>query len=224
MAAAVIGLALSCGPALAQTLPVGWASSDIGAVGVVGMATGVDGTFTIDGGGADVWGAVDALRFTYTRLTGNGSIVAQVATVESVNAWTKAGVMMRESLSANSRHAFMMVSAGNGLAFQRRVTTGGISTHTSGGAGSAPSFVKLTRVDDTITAYRSTDGVSWTTVGSDTIAMASTIYVGLAVNSHDVTNAATATFALSAVANIPGSPLGDDRYRCRGSRRLRDRR
>ena len=102
--------------------------------------------------------------------------------------------MIRERLTADSPHAFMLVSAGKGLAFQRRVASGGISTSTSGGAGTAPAWVKLERRGNVISAYRSADGVTWTFVGSDTFSMGANVYVGLAVSSHDATRTATATF------------------------------
>ena len=65
-----------------------------------------------------------------------------------------------------------------------RTASHGVSTHTSGGAGAAPHWVRLTRVGNVLTGYRSTDGITWTTVGSETIAMAATTYIGLAVTSH----------------------------------------
>ena len=192
-----------CAPAFAQSLPAGWSTADIGAVGATGGASGSGGSFTITGAGADVWGTGDAFRYVYTTMSGDGSIVAQVASEDYIANWTKAGVMMRETLDPSSRHAFMLVSPGKGLAFQRRVDTGGLSTNTSAGAGTAPYFVMLTRSGTTITASISPDGASWTTVGSDTISMASTIYVGLAVSSHVYGTLATATFASTAVTAGP---------------------
>jgi len=178
----------------AQSLPSGWSTTDIGAVGATGSASYSSGTFTVTGAGADIWNSADAFRFVYTTLTGDGTIVARVASEQYVANWTKAGVMMRESLDPGSRHGFMLVSPGKGLAFQRRTDTNGISTNTSGGAGTAPYFVKLTRTGATIAASVSSDGAAWTLVGSDTIAMAPTIYVGLAVGSHVAGTLATATF------------------------------
>jgi hypothetical protein len=113
--------------------------------------------------------------------------------------------MMRESLDAGARHAFMIVSPGKGLAFQRRVETAGISTNTAGGAGTAPHYVKLTRTGTTIAASTSTDGANWTLVGTDTISMARTIYVGLAVSSHVAGTPATATFTNTAVTPAPAA-------------------
>src|SRR3954467_7203039 len=125
--------------AAAQSLPPGWSSSDIGTVGAAGSASSSGGTFTVAGAGADIWGTADAFRFVYTTLTGDGTIVARVATVQNVAAWTKAGVMVRETLSPSSRQGLMLVSPGKGLAFQRRVDTAGVSTN-SGVTGTAPYF------------------------------------------------------------------------------------
>jgi hypothetical protein len=192
--------------AAAQTLPAGWNTADIGAVGATGSASGNGSAFTVAGAGADIWGTVDAFRYVYTTLTGDGSIVTQVTSEQFVANWTKAGVMMRESLDPGSAHAFMLVSPAKGLAFQRRVAANGISTNTSGGAGTAPAWVKLTRAGSTITASLSFDGSNWTTVGSDTFNMPASIYVGLAVSSHVAGTTATATFASTTIVSTAPPP------------------
>jgi regulation of enolase protein 1 (concanavalin A-like superfamily) len=176
-------------------LPAGWAASDIGSVGIAGSARESAGTFTVTGAGADVWNTADAFHYTYTPMSGDGSITARVDSVEYIAAWTKVGVMIRESLDPGSPHAFMLVSAGKGFAFQRRTSAGNISVHTSGGPGVAPQWVKLVRAGAAISAWLSPDGVNWTLVGQDTFAMGPNVYVGLAVSSHDATRAATGTFS-----------------------------
>jgi endonuclease/exonuclease/phosphatase family metal-dependent hydrolase len=193
-------VALAAGSASGQALPTGWSTKDVGAVAAQGSATSVNNIFTVSGSGSDVWGTADEFRFVYQQLTGDGSIVTKVSAVDNVNSWVKAGVMMRESLNANSRHAFMLVSPGKGLAFQRRTSTGGSSVNTSGGTGTSPYYVKLTRTGSTFKAQRSLDGSSWTTVGTQSISMASTIYVGLAVSSHVDGVLADAIFEKTAVA------------------------
>jgi endonuclease/exonuclease/phosphatase family metal-dependent hydrolase len=197
--ATFFAVALAAGTVSAQTLPTGWSTKDVGAVAAVGAATSVNNIFTVAGSGSDVWGTADEFRFLYQQLTGDGSIVTQVSAMENVNEWVKAGVMMRETLSANSRHAFMLVSPAKGLAFQRRTSTGGTSSNTAGGSGTSPYYLKLTRSGSSFKAQKSVDGVSWTTVGSQTISMASTIYVGVAVSSHVDGVLADATFAHTAV-------------------------
>ena len=199
-------IVLAAGSASAQALPTGWATKDVGAVAAVGAATSVNNSFTVSGSGSDVWGTADEFRFVYQQLTGDGSIVTKVSSIDNVNSWVKAGVMMRESLNANSRHAFMLVSPGKGLAFQRRTSTGGSSYNTSGGSGTSPYYVKLTRSGSTFKAQKSLDGSSWTTVGSQTISMASTIYVGLAVSSHVDGVLADAIFEKTAVSQATIAP------------------
>lgn len=195
---------LACSAA-AQSLPTGWTSTDIGAVGASGAASGTSSSFAVRGAGADIWGSADAFRFAYVSLTGDGTVLARVTSVQNVNAWTKAGVMMRASLSAGSPHAMMLVSPGKGLAFQRRVNANGVSTHTSGGSGTAPRWVRLRRTGNTFAASMSNDGSTWSQVASSTIAMPSTIYVGVAVSSHVAGTLASATFASWTVTNTPAA-------------------
>lgn len=205
---ALLALALTPTAALSQSLPGGWATRDIGSVGATGSAFGDAGSFTLNGAGADIWDTSDQFRFAYVPMTGDGTIVTQVVSVQNVHAWTKAGVMMRETLSSTSRHVSMLVSAGKGLAFQRRTTASGVSTSTSGGTGVAPAYVRLTRAGNVFTASRSVDGVNWTVVGSETMNVATTIYAGIAVSSHVTGALATAQFAQTVVTGggVPDSP------------------
>jgi regulation of enolase protein 1 (concanavalin A-like superfamily) len=186
--------------------PSGWSHQDIGAVGIAGDATYDPGTstYTVIGAGADVWGTADALHFAYQSLTGDGRIVARVASVQNTNAWVKAGVMIRETLDAGSEQAFMLVSFSKGLAYQRRPATGGASVNTTGASGAAPYWVRLDRAGNTFRAYQSADGVVWSLVDSATIPMADTVSIGLGVSSHVTTATATATF--DNVSIVPGTP------------------
>jgi phosphatidylserine/phosphatidylglycerophosphate/cardiolipin synthase-like enzyme/regulation of enolase protein 1 (concanavalin A-like superfamily) len=197
------GTTPSCG-----ALPAGWTSGDVGAVAASGHACQDAGTATIavTGSGADIWGTADEFRFVYRTLTGDGAILARVAELDPVDAWTKAGVMMRETLDPGSPHAMMIVSAGKGLAFQRREAAGGPSLHAGGGSGVAPQWVRLERSGNTFTAARSADGDSWTIVGTATIVMAPTIHVGLPVTSHRDGSLARGTFMAVAVSgSTPGT-------------------
>jgi subtilisin family serine protease/regulation of enolase protein 1 (concanavalin A-like superfamily) len=174
-------------------LPSPWTGQDIGAVGVAGNATAAGGTFTVAGGGADIWGTADAFQFVSQPWTGDGQIVARVATQQNTNGWALAGVMLRESLSPGARHATLLVTPSNGLAFERRLTTNGSSVYTAA-SGTVPQWVKLVRAGAVITAYQSVDGVTWTSVGSDTLTFGATVFVGLAVCSHVTGVLGTATF------------------------------
>lgn len=191
--AAFDGVAVSTGTT-AQSLPSGWSSQDIGAVTGTGKSSYNDPTFTVAGKGADIWGSADAFQYAYQPLSGDGTIVARVATVQNADAWTKAGVMIRGALTATASHAFALVSAAKGIAFQRRPAAGGTSVHTAGTPSTAPRWVKLTRIGNLFSAYESPDGNAWTLIGRDTVTMPTAAFIGLAVTSHDTSTAATATF------------------------------
>jgi len=168
--------------------------ADVGSVGRAGSTSLSGGVYTVVGSGADIWNTADGFHFAYRALNGNGELVARVTAVGNTDPWAKAGVMIRETLSANSKHAMMVLTPGNGAAFQQRTAAGGASTHTTGGAAGAPLWVRIVRSGSTLTGYRSADGATWTQVGSATVSMASGVYIGLAVTAHNNAASCTATF------------------------------
>jgi predicted amidohydrolase/regulation of enolase protein 1 (concanavalin A-like superfamily) len=204
---AAVTVTVTTAPPPDPALPAPWQTQDIGAVGTAGSASASSGTFTVEGAGADIWATADAFRFVYQPISGDADVIARVASMEYVHDWVKGGVMVRDRLTPDSAHALMLVSPGvKGLAFQRRTMAGGASASTSGGAGPPPAWVKLERRGNTITAYRSADGIDWTLVGSDTFSMGQNVYVGLAVSSHVPAELATVTFDNIAVTAGSGLP------------------
>jgi PKD repeat protein len=177
-----------------SVLPSGWSTRDIGPVGIDGSTTMSGSTMTVHGAGADIWGTSDAFRYAYRALSGDGQVTAHVGSVTGGDPWTKAGVMIRSSLSASSSHALLLVSTGRGVAFQRRQSPGASSLHTAVDTGVAPKWLRLSRSGSLVTAWVSDDGASWVAVATDTVALGTTVYVGLAVTSHDIANLAAATF------------------------------
>jgi len=145
------------------------------------------GTFTMTGSGTDIWNNADEFHYAYMTLTGAGSMIARVQSVSNTNTWAKAGVMIRETLDPGSKHASMVVTPGQGVSFQRRPQTDGGSNHTTTGGITAPHWVKIERgIAGNFSASHSTDGVSWELQGTpESIQMGSTVYIGLAVTSHD---------------------------------------
>jgi regulation of enolase protein 1 (concanavalin A-like superfamily) len=166
------------------SLPAGYAASDVGGPTPAGNAVYRNGVFTLSGAGADIWDTHDEFRYVYKQVTGDVDIRARVTSVQYRNKWTKAGVMIREALTDNARHGSALLSAGMGYVFQRRADAGGLSASTAGGSGQAPGWVRVVRTGTQIDAYRSADGATWTLMGSDTITMGASVYVGLVVSSH----------------------------------------
>jgi hypothetical protein len=171
---------------------------DIGAVSAGGSSTIADGLITVRGSGADIWGTADAFHYVHRPITGDFQIRVRAATVQHVERWTKAGLMIRETLSPGSRHAsiFATPTTERPVAFQRRPTTGGQSVHSEGAFIGPPVWLALSRTGDTITAhYRVADAGDWILIGSQTLpGLPAQVHVGLAVTSHRDGTIATATF------------------------------
>jgi hypothetical protein len=167
-----------------STLPSPWTNKDIGSGRYIGSAGYANSVFTLNTASGDIWNTADAFHFVYRSWSGDGEIIARVVTMQNSTAWAKAGVMIRETLSSSSRHAMMNMNVGNGATFQRRTTTGGSSASTSRTSDTLPFWVRLVRAGSTFTGYKSSDGVTWTRVGSASIAMPASVYIGLAVSSN----------------------------------------
>lgn len=202
LAFTVIYLAGATG-ALAQSLPSGWSSRDVGNPVLSGGASHASGVYTIDAAGTDIWDSSDQFHFVYRQMSGDFDVRARVDSITNAHHWSKAGVMVRSALTAGASHAYSLVSSGRGAAFQRRRTTGGQSTHTDGPSVAPPRWVRLVRTGNQVIAYSSANGSSWTEIGRDTITLGTSVYVGLAVTSHNANQRTTAR-----ISNVSVSPLG----------------
>jgi len=188
-------------------LPSPWLTQDIGAVGITGSAICTNGVlFTVTGAGGDIQGTADAFRFVYVTTTGDCTIIARVVSVQNIDPWSKAGVMIRQSLDAGAANAFIAVTPGNGVTWQNRSSVGGGTSYNNTSGLSASYWVKLVRSGNTFTGYRSPDGMTWTQQGTTIISMTSTVYVGLALTSHNSSSLCTATFDNVTVPGWPTPP------------------
>jgi regulation of enolase protein 1 (concanavalin A-like superfamily) len=177
-------------PAIAQALT----SQDIGSVGLTGSSSLASGTWTLSGSGADIWGTADSFRFSHIGASGDLDLKVRVASQTNTNAWAKAGLMIRAHLGNRSPHVSIFSTPANGVAVQSRAAEAGTSTGTTAASAGQPRWLRLTRVGNLFTGYRSTDGTNWTVVGTRTIALPSSVLIGLAVTSHNNSALSTATF------------------------------
>jgi hypothetical protein len=180
------------------------------------------GTFTMAGSGADIWDLGpeageyhDEFHFVYKMLTGAGSIVAKVNSIQNTNGWAKAGVMIRESLDADSKHAFACITPENGVASQGRQDTGAASFNYNQTGIAAPYWLKLERnISGSFTVSHSANGSSWqpvTGATAQTIPMGTNVYIGLAVTSHDAALSCQAVFTnVTITGNVSGQWASQD--------------
>jgi RHS repeat-associated protein len=196
-------LLLSVASAEAQGLPSGWSDQDIGNVGVAGSASYSNGVFTVTGAGSPLlYGSTDGFHFAYQEISGDATIVARVTSVSYSTA--EAAVMIRETLNSGATE-MSAVEFESDVEGAYRTTTGGSISTTGSISGTLPYWVKVVRSGNTFTAYTAADGVNWFQVGSsETINMAETAYIGLAVTSQSLYSSYTATFdnlSVSTAAN-----------------------
>jgi regulation of enolase protein 1 (concanavalin A-like superfamily) len=161
------------------------------------------GTIKMGGGGADIWNAADEFRFAFRRLTGNGTLIAKVESVENTDPWAKGGVMIRESLDPGARFAAVYATPGNGVRYQARLLNAGAATSDTAVATAEqmalkiPVWIKIERTGSSFNCFYSTDGTKWTSMSwnPQTIAMTGTVLIGLAVTSHNTNAETTAQFS-----------------------------
>jgi len=168
----------------ANPLLTPWLDQDVGPVQYGGSATYTNGTFTVNGSGLQIGGTSDQMHFVFQPLQGNGTIVARVVSA-SGSTYTQAGVMIRETLDPSSTSAFVGYQASDLECLWDRTTTGGSTSGQGCHNAGLPYWLKLVRSGSSFSGYASQDGNTWTQLGStQTISMAQTVYVGLAVSSN----------------------------------------
>jgi hypothetical protein len=148
-------------------------------------------------------------------LSGAGSIIARVDSVQNTNDWAKAGVMIRETLDADSAHAFACVTPANGVAAQGRPSTGAASVSYNQTGVAAPYWVKLERsISGLFTVSQSANGTNWQPVTgavAQTIPMGTNVYIGLAVTAHDAALTCQAVFSnVTFTGNVTGQWADQD--------------
>lgn len=184
-------------------LPAGWTAKDLGSSTAAGSVQydQVTSTWTIRGDGTGIRGKADQFYFVYKTLSGDGELIARVASLDPPLAdWTMAGVMIRVLLIPESPYAFMGVSANtdtrnHGITFWGRTTVGGAADESSTGSTSAPCWVKVKRAGDSFAGYYSFDGKTWIEQYSASAAgIPKSIYIGYAVTSEASGKLVTAVF------------------------------
>ena len=186
-------------------LPAPWIFSDINET--EGSAVYENNTFTVKGGGTDIWNKSDQFAFLNMDTCCSQSISARVKSQINSDPWAKSGLMFRETADATSSFAMLMVTPGNGLHLQYRDGTGNDCADISYGNCTLPVFLKLDKTDSTFVAYKSSDGNNWTTLGIYNNKTFKKIFkMGLAVNRHSTSNTGQAIFDNVKVVSL-GNPI-----------------
>src|SRR5262249_22596358 len=131
----------------------------------------------------------DSFFFVHKPLSGNGSITLRVTSLtgkysahaekgqgktpvagkkSGIEAWAKAGIIIKANTKESSAYAAMMVTRRHGVRMQWN-----FSHDAAGLAGkvsaTSPRWLRMSRSGDVIKGYDSADGTHWTLVGSATL-------------------------------------------------------
>jgi outer membrane protein assembly factor BamB len=179
--------------------PSTWNCADIGQVSPQpGGQTLSGSTWTVQGGGGDIWGTSDSFHYVWQTMAADGTVSAQVVSQTNSDPYAKAGVMIRATSDPGSPYYAVYVTPGNGVIVQSRDAVGDNSIQEASITGTTtPVYVQITRTGTTFSAATSTDGVTWTPIPGSTASLpnlSGAILEGLAVTSHNTSQMSTVVF------------------------------
>jgi hypothetical protein len=196
-----------------QALPSGWADADVGTTDLKGIATQSGGVFGLQGNGSDIWNSSDQFHFAYKGLNGDGDLITRVDLQQKTDDWAKAGLMFRDGIGAGDSFAGLFVTSSNGIRFQYRDGAGTNAGEVASTGGAAGVWLKLSRSGNTFTAYWSSNGSSWNTIGSRAISISTNAKAGLAALSHNFLTTGGAQFSNVSIGGVAaGTTLYSDNF------------
>ncbi len=165
--------------------------------------------YTITAGGPGVSGTSDGFRYVFAAETGDFDVAVKVNSLTVAGNFSTAGIMARDSLSANGANVYMSASPTN-FRFKYRLSDGATENVTAGSTAlTYPNvYVRLKRVGSVFSGYSSTDGVIWTLMGQQTVAtLQATCYLGLAVAANTTATTTTANLTGYGAPTLYTGPL-----------------
>ena len=187
-------------------------NGDVGLPALSGSAKPVGHGWDIVAGGTDIWEKADQFHFVYKSFSGDFDIAIRVESFTPAHLYSKAGIMVRESLKTESAHLMFLVFANNA---PRNNNLGAYEMQFRATAGEAcraiypaqlppappefpaafpNSWLRVKRSGNRFSAFASTDGKTWKLYAQPVLALARTVVVGPALTSHDPLTAAKVAF------------------------------
>lgn len=165
-------------------------AEDLGFVGVPGYSqfNSSTSTYTVAGSGADFGqdnNMMNGYQFLSQTLQGDGQIIARVASIDGANEWSLGGIMIRSNLEGHDgQYVALAMTKEHGYV---RYADNGSATRTapifeSAGPkiGLTPRYLRITRTGNSFAFAVSTNGTTWTTIGSSiSMTMPSVVHLGM---------------------------------------------
>jgi hypothetical protein len=206
-------------------------STDIGVTkpGSTGYSSQT-GVYVLTGGGADMWGAADAFRFAWTKISGDAAIAADVHFVASTQLLdhvpgargagpipadlqtpaspqplAKAVLVFRQSLEPGSPYADIAIHADGHITLQYRTVAGGRTADVTA-VEHGSTRLRIERAGNQFTASSGSADGKLTPFSTLPVPMDDPVYVGIGVCAHDAAGLITVNFSNVAIEHPPHSP------------------
>ena len=153
-------------------------------------------SFDLSGGPGDLGSISDQFQMAWERRSGNFDLQVRVASLGLVDPFSRAGFMARADLKTNSAYAAVLAASEQvGCLFQSRAGPGQAITMNGRYPVNYPqTWLRLRRVGTSFTGFASQDGQTWFQLGSATISLPNTLYLGLVLGSSSTTRGSQVQF------------------------------
>ncbi|MDR2809510.1 MAG: hypothetical protein LBB84_03005, partial [Tannerellaceae bacterium] len=151
-------------------------------------------TYTLSGGGANIWYASDQFFYAWKKVSGNFSLSTRVAFEgKGVDAHRKIGIMIRESLTGDAKYADVAIHGDGLTSLQYRPENGAQTKEVVGPKGG--NYVTLEKVGKKIRMRTATGVYPQEITGEIELDFPSSCYIGIFIGSHHTDVLETAYFS-----------------------------
>ena len=154
--------------------------------------------FLLTSGSANVSGENDSFQYIYKSLTGDVDIKSRI----SNNSAALTGLMIRNGIASNARFAFVGFSGDKTITRYRSVPN---ETASDGSSLNGDTWLRISRVGDSISSYSSSDGSAWSLLETTDVVLGQPVLVGMVgVNGSSTFSDVTVEGELSSNSEVIG--------------------
>lgn len=185
-------------------------NSDIGKVKYEGSVAfdRSDSTYTVSGGGTNMWFDSDQFHYLWKKATGDISLTADITWVgEGVDPHRKACLIIRQDLDTSAVYADAALHGDGLTSLQYRDTKGGMTREIQSNV-SAPVRLRIEKIGQYVSMSVAREGEPLTSSGgSFRLEFDEPFYIGLGVSAHNNDTIETAIFSNVKIRSLP--PVAD---------------
>ena len=197
----VVALALTQSTSLSQNLGVFEGRTDIGGPSKKGIVQfdAAKGTYTISGGGSNMWFGSDAFHFIWKKVSGDVSLAADIEMAQSAgDPHRKAVLVVRQTLDADSPYADAALHGDGLTSLQYREAKGARTYEIQANvtAANKPKRLRIEKRGDYVSMSIARDGQELRPAGGTfRLGLKEPYYVGIGMCAHNDAAIETATLS-----------------------------